>query len=645
MRKRSLMTVATAVLMVATAAPAFALPLDPKADPVTGPQFWLGNAREYEVSPGPEFGRADRVYPHVLADGYGTNTPRGQLAWACKATDQDGSGGDGTLASLPGGGDKFSTCALSPQMVNFTIGSVAAPSDSPGGVLGVDWNYSGSNRKIIYRWSDGADCTSAPEDKLVSIGYDARTFALDVPRNKIGKFLCITQGFKVIEERNPSIGSSVFSAYHLRAPWTSYKIVGMTNSAVPTGVSAVAGAGGTAKVTWAYPDSALAGTRFLVNAWPGGVVCEVTGLRECVAKNLIVGRNYQFRLSASRNGFTSPISELSNTITAAAAATDPAKVSGVKALTPSISYRGDSLKVLDDVYFAAKVLGTLNAAGGETVTSRAITVCVAPGINRPCSQTVNAVRVLNNIDVDFTAVSVPRVAEGKYLCVSQTLTTTLASTKSSNRCAYVSRLDEVPPADRDAIQQRIDEGRGQAIEVLPEAQRDPALVQEAVQEAQNQQADAGAPAADANASAAPGAAADAPAAVDATAVGPLAVAAKVNVNVAPIVNTEGSGANGAQSLTLTVPDVQKKNTKIPLKASVSPKAAGKVTFTLARQTPKGAWVVGKVKTATVGGKGKASSKWVLETKKPAGAYTVVASFVPAKKGAAGVTVTKAITVQ
>lgn len=117
------------------------------------------------------------------------------------------------------------------------------------------------------------------------------------------------------------------------------------------------------------------------------------------------------------------------------------------------------------------------------------------------------------------------------------------------------------------------------------------------------------------------------------------------MDVAPIVNTEGSGANGAQSLTLTVPDVQKKNTKIALKASVSPKAAGKVTFTLARKTPKGAWVVGKVKTATVGGKGKASSKWVLETKKPAGAYTVVASFVPKKKGAAGVTVTKAITVQ
>ena len=40
MRKRSLVTVAMAVLMVATAAPAFALPLDPKADPVTGPQFW-----------------------------------------------------------------------------------------------------------------------------------------------------------------------------------------------------------------------------------------------------------------------------------------------------------------------------------------------------------------------------------------------------------------------------------------------------------------------------------------------------------------------------------------------------------------------------------------------------------------------------
>jgi hypothetical protein len=260
-----------------------------------------------------------------------------------------------------------------------------------------------------------------------------------------------------------------------------------------------------------------------------------------------------------------------------------------------------------------------------------VLACFVANRGDGCSDERRRLELRPVIDLQRVRVWIPSSAAGKFLRLTQTAATSTGALTSPAVYSLVTRQPAVgqalvdPPAGADpdaAVPQQVGEAAA-----VPGA-------------APNAQADAGA---QNQAAAAPAGQAAAP--VDASALGALAGAARVNVEIAPIVNTEGEGANGAQSLKLTTPAVQKKNTKIPLVAVLSPKAAVKVTFTLTRVTPKGKWIVGKVKTATVNARGKASSKWVLEPKKPAGAYTVVASFVPKQKGAPGVTVTKAITVQ
>lgn len=128
----------------------------------------------------------------------------------------------------------------------------------------------------------------------------------------------------------------------------------------------------------------------------------------------------------------------------------------------------------------------------------------------------------------------------------------------------------------------------------------------------------------------------------------LASAAGINLTSAPLAGTDGVGANGASRLRIQVPVVQVRGKQIALRAYLAPRTSGKVKFALIRTTSKGIAVLGKTKTATLS-RGKAATKWILAKSKPAGTYTVYASFTPSKgaaaKGVKGVTVGKAITVR
>ena len=125
----------------------------------------------------------------------------------------------------------------------------------------------------------------------------------------------------------------------------------------------------------------------------------------------------------------------------------------------------------------------------------------------------------------------------------------------------------------------------------------------------------------------------------------LARAAGVDTSISPIVNTSGNGTRDSQTLRLTIPAVQKKKKSIPLAAVLTPGQPGSVTFTLTRLTPSGAWVVGKVKTGRLNAQGKVKTQWILDPKKPSGAYTVVATFTPKAAGVPGLTVTQPVTVR
>lgn len=129
--------------------------------------------------------------------------------------------------------------------------------------------------------------------------------------------------------------------------------------------------------------------------------------------------------------------------------------------------------------------------------------------------------------------------------------------------------------------------------------------------------------------------------VDASPAGQLAAigatVAGIDVGRSPIVGTSGSGSRDGRSLAVRVPRVQKRGHGIRLKAYLSPSAKGTVRFVLTRVLPSGRAVVGKVKSASVR-RGKALSGWILRRSKPAGSYTVFATFVPRSPNVAGMTV-------
>ena len=163
-------------------------------------------------------------------------------------------------------------------------------------------------------------------------------------------------------------------------------------------------------------------------------------------------------------------------------------------------------------------------------------------------------------------------------------------------------------------------------------------------------ADAAAPAADAAASGAAagnGPAASAPAAESAAAaaapggVAPAAIATGAGVDLAknPLVGANGQGTGASAKLKMGLAASKKVNPGrfITVNASITPKSsAGKVRIVLARTNAKGKVIASKALFANLS-KGKASKRWQIPRTYTAGDYTVVATYVPSKKGAPGVT--------
>lgn len=163
-------------------------------------------------------------------------------------------------------------------------------------------------------------------------------------------------------------------------------------------------------------------------------------------------------------------------------------------------------------------------------------------------------------------------------------------------------------------------------------------------------ADAAAPAAGggdaappASAPAADGGAAPAGAAAGSTSASAAAIAAGSGVNLAkaPLVGADGKGTGASSKLTMGLAASKKVNRGryITVKTVLTPKnSTGKIRIVLARQNAKGKVIATKAIYATVN-KGKASKRWQIPRKFTAANYTLVATYVPSKKGAPGVTAT------
>ena len=592
------------------------------------------------------WGWGEQVVPIGLANGRGQNSNPAAIARGCFPAASEAYVPDlGTISPTRG---EF--CRLHPGSVIFNVGTAHRAKNRDGK------RHSTSGRSLFIRYSRTADCLTPTVSGPGETGLDMRDLGLDVsrgigdnetqitrqiPSDKVGLYMCLAQGFysnQLDPSSIPLVGVDEGYAWTVRGPWTSYQIVATDRNYVPTQVVATPG-DAQAVVTWNYDNNELAGTEFTVASNPGGKQCTTVGTKTCTVTGLTNGTAYTFTVTAKRP-FMTFASEPSAAVTPVGANAggngggNAANAQPLAAARPIVMpVNSNDVKPLGAVEVTAPLSGAL--APGQQITGRVVLACFVDNRGDRCGDERRRMDLRPVIDLQKVRVWIPSAAAGKFLRVVQTVTTTTGPSGSPVVFTVVSRQAAIgqalvqPPAGADpnvAAPQQV----GEAAAVPAEAG------------AQNAPVDAGAQNPGA---AAPAAQAPAAAPVDAGALGALAAAARVDLEVAPIVNTEGEGANGAQVLKLTIPAVQKKNTRIPFSAIVSPKTAGTVTFTLTRVTPKGKWIVGKVKTATVNARGKASSKWVLEPKKPAGNYTVVASFVPKQKGAPGVTVTKAITVQ
>jgi len=604
--------------------------------PLDSPPIGYPSGRHgYFVRPdATNWGSVGQMLPGGLADGRGQNVAPAANASGCIPAPTE-TPADSLISYSAARLE--AVCVLHPGDVAFQVGDTRRGKNRDG------FTYYNDARVYLVRYSQTSDCLFPVGDvSYKPFPKESLVVRTTIPADKVGLYMCVTQGFRGNQKEQNLVGADIVRSYNVRGPWTVFHVVAAGASDKPTQVVATPG-NAQASVTWEFTGDQIATTTFTATSNPAGGTCRVVALKTCTVTGLRNGVAYTFTVTAERNG-------LRQTSVASAAVTpvDPAAPGGANPnaggnaanaqplgasrviVTPVNS---NDVKPLGAVEVTAPLSGAL--AAGQRITNRFVLACFVANRGDGCGDERRRLELRPEIDLQKVRVWIPSSAAGKFLRLTQTVVTSTGAPSSPAVYSLVTRQPAV----------------GQAL-VDPPAGADPnAAVPQQVGEAAAVPADAGAPNAPAEAGAPnPGAAApavEAPAAapVDAGALGALASAARVNVEVAPIVNTEGEGANGSQSLKVTIPAVQKKNTRIPLSATLSPKAAGTITFTLTRVTPKGKWIVGKVKTATVNARGKASSKWVLEPKKPAGAYTVVASFVPTQKGAPGVTVTKAITVQ
>ena len=639
-----------AVTLAGAAAPAFAdtgNPLD--IGPVivgVSPKDYPSKFKGYYARPdATNWGWAEEVVPIGLANGRGQNSNPAAIASGCyPAASEAFVTNLGTISPT-----RAEFCRLHPGNVIFNVGTAHRARNRDGKT------HSTGSRTYFIRYSRTPDCLTptvvgtgetAPDmrdlglDASRGIGANETQITRQIPADKVGLYMCVAQGFFSNQDDPsslPILGVDEAFAWAVRGPWRVFQIVATDRNYVPTQVAATAG-NAQAVVTWSYDEAELAGTEFTVTSAPEGKQCMVTGAKTCTVTGLANGTSYTFTVTAKRP-FMTFTSDPSAAVTPAGVnAPGPGgNAANVQPLAASrlivAPVNSNDARPLGAVEVTAPLSGSL--AAGQQIRSRIVLACFVADRGDACGAERRRLELRPTIELQKVRVWIPSSAAGKFLRLTQTVATNTGAPSSPAVYTYVIRQPAVgqalvdPPAGADANA------------AVPQQVGDVAAVP-ADAGAQNAPVDAGAQNPGA---AAPAAQAPAAAPVDAGALGALAAAARVDLEVAPIVNTEGEGANGAQSLKLNMPVVQKKNTKIPLSAVLSPKAAGKVTFTLTRVTPKGKWIVGKVKTATVNARGKASSKWVLEPKKPAGNYTVVASFVPKQKGALGVTVAKAITVQ
>lgn len=119
----------------------------------------------------------------------------------------------------------------------------------------------------------------------------------------------------------------------------------------------------------------------------------------------------------------------------------------------------------------------------------------------------------------------------------------------------------------------------------------------------------------------------------------------VNPELAPLVSENGVGTRSEVTMTLQVPSKAARGVKKVYRAILSPATqAGRVVFTIARAKSDGTMKVLKKASAVIK-KGKAAKAIVIPRSAAKGTVRVYASYLPKPSSAAGMTISKAMTLR
>lgn len=620
-----------------------------------GPVFMLaapdGYPRDffgYYVRPdATKWGWNEQVLPIGLADGRGQNTASAAIAPNCfPATGEEPK--DQLLAynkALLEG-----ACRLHPGSVTFNVGTAHRGRNRDGNT------FSTQARNYFIRYSRTSDCQSptvngdgaevVPDmtgyglrmDVVRGIGDQNTQITRQIPVDKVGQYLCIVQGHigtQFVESRIPILGVDEAFAWRVRGPWTAFKIVAAGESDKPTDVTAAAG-NAEALIRWNYTERDLAATTFTATSSPDGKSCWVLGAKSCLITGLRNGVAYTFTVRAERGAVRAESAP-----TAAVTPRDPNAPAGAGAgaAQPLAAARpivlpvnGNVVQPLGMVEVTAGMSGA--PAAGQRITGRTVLACFVAARGAACGNERRVIQLNPTVELQRVRVWIPSAAAGKFLRVSQNVSTSTGQIGSPVVYSAISRDAAIGP-------NRVDPPAGADPNANAPAQAgDVAAIPADAAAAAAPAADAGAaaPAADAGAAAAaapaPGDAAGAAGGVDPA---QAARAAGIDLAARPIAAATGP------SMQLAASSKVNRGRFITMKAVVSPKATGgRVRIALVRMTPKGKYVSSKSIYAPVV-KGVATKRWRIPTSYTPSAFTLVASYEP-KGGGVGATTTVPVTI-
>lgn len=377
-------------------------------------------AETYAARVPSNWGRVSSVLPKGLATGVGVNSANASGAAYCTPDVTEG-GWTGPAADRQAFID--ANCRVNHNTIMLNMATVAAPSDSGA------WENRGESRTLRWRVSTTSQCLDG-QLRATNVRYGIREY--EFPRNKLGaqgSYICFAQSILVAADyyAGGTIKTDSY-AYNVRGTWSVFKVVGLGDQMMPTGITATP-RDRSVMVTWDYPnlqdptgvlrDRIVRATTFTVTSTPDSRECTVRGRLRCVVTGLRNGVDYTFTVKATVNTQSITSAASGSVRPVASVPADPS--TAPTANTPIVTSRnGGPLVAGTTVYARSTTNGNLRA--GESVNPRRLVVCYVPSNGAACSGQPESYNLPRNLRLTDSQVRIPSTAAGSFMRISQYFT-------------------------------------------------------------------------------------------------------------------------------------------------------------------------------------------------------------------------------